>query len=250
MKKSAKDSFVRLFCSIKFVVTLLALIILTIISGTLIPQGALAQAYSARYGERLYRVLSFLRLTDVYHSWWFIGLVFFLWLSLLTCTLRQVKTWKKSLASLIAHLGLLIIIVGSLVTCIFGHTGFLVVYKGHSQDTFITAGNILKPLGFRIYLDDFEIEWYDATRSHIKDYRSKAVILDESGRPVFAKIIKVNHPLSFKGYTLCQASYDEKHGLWTGLQVSKDPGVQIVYAGFIFLNIGVIFIVSGKSKHK
>lgn len=240
----------KLLCSIQFVVTVLLLIIIAITSGTLIPQGVLAQAYISRYGERFYRVLSFLQITDVYHSWWFIGLIFFLWLSLLTCTLRQLKTWKKSLASLITHGGLLIILIGSLITCIFGQKGFLVVYKGHSQDTFITANNILKPLGFRIYLDDFEIEWYDSTHSHIKDYKSKAVILDEGGRPVFAKIIKVNYPLSFKGYTLYQASYDEKQGLWTGLQVSKDPGAQVVYAGFIFLNIGVIFIVTTKSRLK
>jgi hypothetical protein len=55
-------------------------------------------------------------------------------------------------------------------------------------------------------------------------------------------VIKVNHPALYKGYSFYQSGYDKDKPGWTALEVVKDPGVPIVFAGFVFLNIGIIAI--------
>ena len=115
-----KQKITSLLCSIPFVITLLFSIIVACALGTFIPQGLPPSHYIQKYGTYNANLLSFFRLNDMYHSGWFITILALLWLSLFTCTLRQLKSWKKSYASIIVHLGLLVILIGSLITGIFG----------------------------------------------------------------------------------------------------------------------------------
>lgn len=187
---------------------------------------------------------TFLPAYDTYHSWWFILLLSLFWANLLLCTLKRLKLWRAKFSSGLTHIGLLVILSGCLFTCIFGERGFLIVYKGHTQDTFVKANREFKELGFKIYLDDFIIEWHnpkstDAPTRAVKNYKSKITVL-EQGRAALEKTIEVNRPLKYKGYTLYQASYDRDEFKWSGLDVVKDPGVPFVFAGFILLNAGVM----------
>ncbi len=73
----------------------------------------------------------------------------------------------------------------------------------------------------------------------VKEFKSKLAVI-EGDKVVLKKTIEVNDPLRYKGYTFYQASYDPEENRWTGLQVVKDPGVGIVYLGFIMLMAGVV----------
>lgn len=249
-----KAKIVKILCSLPLVIILLGLIILACALGTFIPQYLPPSEYIGKYGRAAYQLLSLAKLNDVYHAWWFIALLSLLGSSLGVCTLRQLKSWRKSCASIITHLGLLVILLGALATGVFGEKGFLMVHKGYSQDVFLDSNNKFKKLDFKIYLDDFEVEWYDSYSNNknsrqVKDYRSKIVVID-NGKAALAKIVRVNYPLSFKGYTFYQASYDSQELTWTGLEVVKDSGAPFVYIGFILLNIGVVLIFSFGPKHK
>lgn len=74
-----------------------------------------------------------------------------------------------------------------------------------------------------------------------KDFISKVTILKD-GKEVISRDIRVNEPLSFGGYTFFQASYDNEGLSWSGLQVVKDPGIAVVYSGFILLIAGLMII--------
>ncbi|MDP3790933.1 MAG: cytochrome c biogenesis protein ResB [Candidatus Omnitrophota bacterium] len=74
-----------------------------------------------------------------------------------------------------------------------------------------------------------------------KDFISKVTIL-KAGKEIITKDIRVNEPLRFGGYTFFQFSYDAEDLKWSVLQVVKDPGVGVVYAGFIMLIAGLIII--------
>ena len=52
----------------------------------------------------------------------------------------------------------------------------------------------------------------------------------------------MNSPFSYKGYTFYQSGYNPQDLSWTSLQVVRDPGVPLVYAGFALI-IGGLFIV-------
>ncbi|MCX6354996.1 MAG: cytochrome c biogenesis protein ResB [Candidatus Aureabacteria bacterium] len=81
-----------------------------------------------------------------------------------------------------------------------------------------------------------------ASGATIKSFKS-LVEIREGDRDVLAAVIEVNRPLHHKGYSFYQASYDLARPHWTGIEVVRDPGVSLVYAGFIFLNLGVILSV-------
>lgn len=75
----------------------------------------------------------------------------------------------------------------------------------------------------------------------VKDYRSTLQII-ENDAVVLEKTIEVNAPLSYKGYTLYQSGYNPRDHAWTSLQVVRDPGVPLVYAGFFLMIVGLAFV--------
>jgi cytochrome c biogenesis protein ResB len=75
----------------------------------------------------------------------------------------------------------------------------------------------------------------------VKEYRSQVQILRE-GSVVQEKSIKVNLPLSYGGYTLYQFSYDPRDLAFTSLQIVRDPGVAVVYAGFALMMAGLTVV--------
>jgi hypothetical protein len=74
-----------------------------------------------------------------------------------------------------------------------------------------------------------------------KDFVSKVTILKD-GKEVVSQDIRVNAPLRFEGYSFFQSSYDQDKLSWSGLQVNKDPGVPVVYSGFVLLILGLMAI--------
>jgi len=82
----------------------------------------------------------------------------------------------------------------------------------------------------------------------IKEFRSTVKVSDPSRGADFTRDIKVNTPLEYRGYTFYQSRYDSEGLAWTGLDVVYDPGVKIVFLGFILLNFGIIVIFYPKLK--
>lgn len=84
------------FSSVKLAITLLIIITLASILGTLIPQHRTEAEYAMRYG-RLAPLLIQLEVTDLYHSWWYMGLLFFFSLNTAVCTLTRFgPKWRKA----------------------------------------------------------------------------------------------------------------------------------------------------------
>lgn len=84
--------------------------------------------------------------------------------------------------------------------------------------------------------------------TQIKEFRSRVKVTDPGRNVTFVRDIKVNTPLEYRGYNFYQSRYDSEGLTWTGLDVVYDPGVKIVFLGFILLNIGVIVIFYPKLK--
>ncbi|MEK7677004.1 MAG: cytochrome c biogenesis protein ResB [Verrucomicrobiota bacterium] len=75
----------------------------------------------------------------------------------------------------------------------------------------------------------------------VKSFKSKLHVV-EGGSVVQTRTVEVNRPFSHQGYTFYQSGYDPKNLSWTSLQVVRDPGVGVVYAGFALMISG-LFIV-------
>ena len=81
--------FFDLFRSLKLTISLLILLAILSIIGTLIKQNASPSEYIQRYGIGLYEVLNFFSIFDMYHSWWFSAILLFLVINLIACSYQR-----------------------------------------------------------------------------------------------------------------------------------------------------------------
>ncbi len=258
------------FSSVRLAIFTLCTLAATSIVGTIIPQGESAAFYVRTYGERTARFFQILDIPDMYHSWWFLGLLGILSTNLIICSIdRFPLVWKIittdnlaippsriekmahsskwefgtnklkqiDLAALlkqngwtttskkigddelffsqkgrwsragvyIVHTSILLIFIGAVIGDFFGFKGSVMIPEmSSSQKAFAyKSGNSLD-LGFTVRCNSFVIEFYD--NGMPKEYKSSLSIL-EKGREVLTKEIEVNSPLTYKGITFYQSSY-------------------------------------------
>ena len=79
---------------------------------------------------------------------------------------------------------------------------------------------------------------------NVEDYLSRLSVV-EDGKIVLTQTIEVNHPLSYGGFDIYQSNHDPNNPAWTGLEVVKDPGILLVYLGFILNLAGVLQVIFG-----
>lgn len=72
----------------------------------------------------------------------------------------------------------------------------------------------------------------------ISEFISELEVIKD-GKVVAKKDIEVNHPLYYGGYHFYQQGYDQEAGRYTILKVVSDTGINIVFAGYWLLGIGV-----------
>ncbi len=93
--ESHADKIWDFFCSLKLTIIILLLLALTSIIGTVIQQNAPAAEYIREYGEANYKLFTTLQFTDMYHSWWFVGLLALFSINLICCSIKHFpRVWK------------------------------------------------------------------------------------------------------------------------------------------------------------
>jgi cytochrome c biogenesis protein len=82
------------FCSLKLSIILLILLALTSIIGTVIPQNP-PREYLVTISEAKIKLYGALGFFDMYHSWWFILLLYLLTVNLVACSVKRLpRVWK------------------------------------------------------------------------------------------------------------------------------------------------------------
>ncbi|RUM89779.1 MAG: hypothetical protein DSZ24_00485 [Thermodesulfatator sp.] len=122
------------------------------------------------------------------------------------------------------HGSILIILLGALIGAIWGFKGSLSLFEGETSHRVLpfSRKRHFIPLPFSLKLEKFEIEFYP--NGMPKDYRSQVRVID--GKTSFSYLIRVNHPLSYKGIKIYQASYQE-YAVLT-VEVKKDHRIKEV----------------------
>ena len=83
------------FCSLKLSIFLLIGLALTSIIGTVIPQAPVPQEYIQRISTAKLQLYDKLGFFDMYHSWWFILLLYLLTVNLVACSIKRLpRVWK------------------------------------------------------------------------------------------------------------------------------------------------------------
>ena len=109
------------------------------------------------------------------------------------------------LGMIFVHVSILLILAGGLTGTMLGFNGQMNIVEGEKSDTVILfGGKGTEKLGFDVRCDDFTVEFYESGMP--KEYKTDLTIIDDE-KKVATGAIRVNHPFTYKGLKLCQATY-------------------------------------------
>lgn len=163
---------------------------------------------------------------------WLLAVVFGGWY--VFCAFRN-GTMRLSVFGI--HISFVIILLGAMVTHLFGIEGVVSLRMGKSTNAYLTPEGKTEVLPFCLTLDDFRVFYYDGTATP-EDYQSRLSI-GTAGQTTAAEL-SMNHIFRYHGWRFYQSSYDEDaHGCT--LVLSHDPaGIAITYIGYILLLISML----------
>jgi len=201
--------------SLKFAVWIALMLAIACILGTILPQNEDPQNYLKMMGPATFRWILWAGLTDVFHTWWFTGLMTLLNLSLFVCTTRKfVNAWPWAYrlvpsdpetrrrrghmwGNWVLHISLITVCGGGLAGSILGWKEFVRVPEGSSAPFPHKTWTIL--------CEKFHVDMYPRGDKP-RQFRSNLTVLDGSG-PLVSKQIEVNKPWLLGDVRIYQASY-------------------------------------------
>jgi cytochrome c-type biogenesis protein CcsB len=183
-----------------------------------------------------------------YYSPLFFLLQFLLVVNFVAILIRRQLLKKKKWGFFFVHFAFVIILLGALISHLFGKEGVLHLREGESSNRIVietSKGEHYHTLPFRVELVKFTLTRYPGSSSP-SSYESK-VLVHVDGKTREARIF-MNNVLDVKGYRFFQASYDRDE-MGTILSVNKDVvGRNVTYAGYLLLTIGLILTLIGKKS--
>lgn len=158
----------------------------------------------------------------------------------------QGRLWKqRKYGVLLLHISFIVILLGALVTNIFGFEGIVHIREGETASHMRTTEDDARPLPFSIRLDDFKLVRYPGSHSPSSFESFLTIRTDEGER---SEHIYMNKVIYEQGYRLYQSSYDsDEQG--TVLTVNNDRiGTAITYAGYLFLLAGMLLTLADRKS--
>jgi cytochrome c biogenesis protein len=233
-KKRAEKGKSGFLYSLTLTIPLLIVLAALSVIGTIIPQNASEQEYLRMFSKETYYILKGFGLLNMYHSWWFIGVLILLAINMTACSLkrlpgvwRQVRKTKGGYARLgtfITHLSVLLILVGGLIGAIWGFKGYLEMVEGETMPVVSqNTRGMTQPGGFSVRCDSFRVEFYP--NGSPKEYVSTLSFLQGKQVALDHVPLRVNHPLSYGGLTFYQTSYGISARATVAVKKKGDKGV-------------------------
>ena len=108
---------------------------------------------------------------------------------------------------IILHSGILITLLGAAIGYLGGFKAYVPIFEGTSVES-VTVDNKTIPLGFSIFIDKFDIEFYEDTRT-AKSFASK-IIISEGDKKTAEAVINTNSPMKYKDISLYQTNFGEE----------------------------------------
>ena len=226
--KKVSSSLKAMFTSWKITLILLVHYVILLAAATFVEKAqGTAMAREIIYNNPLFYLLQFLLVLNFCATAW------------------QARLWsRRKYGVLLLHISFIVILLGALVTNMFGFEGIVHIREGETVSHMRTTED-QRPLPFSIRLDDFKLVRYPGSHSP-SSFESFLTIHTEEGER--SEHIYMNKVIYEQGYRLYQSSYDaDEQG--TILTVNNDTaGTGITYAGYLLLLAGMLLTLADKKS--
>jgi cytochrome c biogenesis protein ResB len=230
------EALYRFFKSVRLAVVLLLLLTVLSILATLVPQGQQPAFYFHNYPPLLARLITGLGYSSFFKSWlFFIPCVLF-FINLAVCTVDRLagrlrRKARRRYGPDLVHVGLLVLIVGALVTATGRREGTFFLGRGDSIDL---------PMGYSLRLVDYAYQQYEDGRP--RDWISTVEARRGESLLEASYSIEVNRPLRLPGLKIYQSSFKRED---TALLRDQRGQLQALQSGKHFEWEGSILFFSG-----
>ena len=144
---------------------------------------------------------------------------------------------QKRRATFLFHLSLVWILLGALVTHVWGVQGRVHLRQGEEVEAFATSEGRTAAFPFRLSLEEFRVEHYAGT-SAPKDFVSRFTLTADD--KAYQGEVSMNRIFRHEGYRFYQSGYDSD-GQGVTLSVACDPwGIGLTYAGYALLLLSAL----------
>ena len=173
-------------------------------------------------------------LANIYYAGWMIALWVMATLSGMIYIIQR-KLHRRPI-TLCLHLSFVVILIGALVTHIWGKQGAVHLRVGDYATGYTLNDGSEEDFPFSLALDRFELVQHTGTATPM-DFVSSIVIYDDSR---IEGSVSMNDIFKYRGYRFYQSGYDEDLK-GTTLSIAYDPwGIGITYAGYMMLLFSMI----------
>lgn len=184
----------------------------------------------------------------VYYSPLFFFLQFLMIANFVAIVIKHQLLKRRKWGLMVTHVAFIIILLGALVSHLFGEEGILHLREGESSDRLAirtSEQTTYHTLPFSVELVNFTLTRYPGSSSP-SAYESE-LLVHVDGQTRQARVF-MNNVLDVKGYRFFQASYDQDER-GTILSVNQDvAGRNITYTGYAVLIIGLILCFVDKNS--
>lgn len=108
---------------------------------------------------------------------------------------------------IITHFGIIFIMIGAFIGHYMGFSGSMLIFENQTLSEVEKQNGEKIPLNFAVKLNDFNIEFYDGSKT-AKAFTSNISII-ENDNEIKRADVNVNHPLKYKDVIFYQASYGQ-----------------------------------------
>ncbi|MCG6929435.1 MAG: cytochrome c biogenesis protein ResB [Desulfofustis sp.] len=141
----------------------------------------------------------------------------------------QKGNWTRTGVYLV-HASILVIFLGAVIGSLGGFKGSVMIPETAERSKVFLFGNKgVEELDFTIRCNSFDIEFY--ANGMPKEYTSSLTVIDQ-GKEILTKSIEVNDPLTYKGITFYQSSYQPSQDFVVGVTLPDGTTVKTFAAPF------------------
>ncbi len=217
----------------RFIATLLFVLSLLAVLGTLVLQLKPPAFYLERYGFAGKLILA-LRLDDVFHGLPLALLMALFGASVLSSATLRWPPRARNFGFFLCHLGLLTSLAGAAASATLAVRGRIDLYSGGETATQVQVtranqpGAAVVPLGFELRLDRFELVSYET--EYRVGYYEQRMVVDESGKPAADWTLRASFDVDGERHRLPGGDSFRLRRVYPDFRAVKDPaGGEVSY---------------------
>jgi len=221
--------------SVKLALVLIAYIVITVAVATIVPQGREISFYDKTYPQFLSRFIVTIGFNTYFKSVLFLVPVSLFFINLSVCTFHRLFTRlkrnvKKRFGPDIIHIGLLLLMIGGLLTLMGRRESVFYLAKGNSVNLPGGYELILKSFKYLTYKDDRPRDWLSS------------VDIKKGGKTVRSFTIEVNRPLKIGALRIYQYTYSNNSQV---LLTDTKGNTGLIHPGYYVRNGDEIIVFKG-----